>query len=213
MRRRLTCQPARRISLIQPRAAVPLAMDAKQTLDLRREHPVLLRSRAHAAPVPGVEPGGRDGIAPAEGSHAERAPLALDERERVPFRAEQNRMAFFKRACSSLSSAYSRSSCCSFASSRAGPADGAFGARPRSRPVPHVLPPLRQHERMNRQRGGDRLHLDPRLLTQSHGRELELLAVPAHRTRSRSRHPDTPASLGGSVNTSGARTFVSFSVR
>ena len=55
--------------------------------------------------------------------------------KRSLFRAAQNRMAFFRRSCSSCSSAYFRSRRLELRdlARRALPA-GAFGARPRSRP-------------------------------------------------------------------------------
>jgi len=40
-----------------------------------------------------------------------------------------------------------------------------------------VLPPLREHEGVDRERRGNRLHLDPRLLTQPDGCAFELMAV------------------------------------
>jgi len=40
-----------------------------------------------------------------------------------------------------------------------------------------VLPPLREHEGVNLECGGDGLHLNPRLLTQANGCELKLVAV------------------------------------
>ena len=46
-------------------------------------------------------------------------------------------------------------------------------------PVARILPPLGQHEGMDLQRIGDRLHLHPGLPTQSDRRQLELVAVPS----------------------------------
>ena len=40
-----------------------------------------------------------------------------------------------------------------------------------------VLPPLREHERVDRERGRDRLHVNAGFLTQPDGGELELIAV------------------------------------
>ena len=48
---------------------------------------------------------------------------------------------------------------------------------PADEALPHILPPLRQHERMDLQRSGDGLHLQPRLLTEPDRRELKLVAV------------------------------------
>ena len=48
-------------------------------------------------------------------------------------------------------------------------------------PLARVLLPLREHERVDRERGRDRLHLNPRLLTQADGRQLELVTIAPHR--------------------------------
>lgn len=119
---------------MNPWTAVALVMPREASHNLRSQVTVLFRVRAFVPPLPGVEPAARDAVAAAE--RGERAPVAegRDEGEALGFRAEQNRMAFFKRSCSSCSSAYFRSSACSWAISRAGPAGGAFGARPRNRP-------------------------------------------------------------------------------
>jgi hypothetical protein len=109
-------------------------MQMEQALDFDEQSSVLFRSRAHAAPPPRVEARRRDAVPPTERADAERDVLARDEGEDVAFRAEQNRMAFFKRSCSSLSSAYSRSSRCSCAISRAGGALAGFAGAPRKRP-------------------------------------------------------------------------------
>src|SRR3954453_15807039 len=77
--------------------------------------------------------------------------------------------------------------------------------------VLHVLPPLRDHEGMNLERGSDGLHLNPGLLTQVNGGELKLVGIPSDVTRSRSRHD--PSSLGESVHETGATSPVSCSVR
>jgi hypothetical protein len=55
------------------------------------------------------------------------------------------------------------------------------------------------------------LYLNPRLLTELDGRQLELLTVRPHRARPGSGHRDTPWRLGGSVYESGASTLVSCS--
>lgn len=52
-----------------------------------------------------------------------------------------------------------------------------FRSSPAESAVPQILSPLRQHERVDLQRSGDRLHLHPWLLTQANGRELKLVAV------------------------------------
>src|SRR5207247_11413243 len=63
-------------------------------------------------------------------------------------------------------------------------------ALPPQPPLAHRLPPPREHERVNVERGGDRLHLHPALSTQPHGGELELRTVFLNllRTRSWPRH-------------------------
>jgi hypothetical protein len=73
-----------------------------------------------------------------------------------------------------------------------------------------ILPPLREHEGMDRERRGHRLHLHPRLLTQADGRELERITTSAP-SAALIVACDAPSSLGGSVNQSGASTLVSFS--
>src|SRR5262245_40652000 len=65
-------------------------------------------------------------------------------------------------------------------------------------PFTKLLTPLRQHERVDVERLGHRLDLNPRSMTQLHRRSLELHSVPRRLLRSCSRHP-TPPWLGGSV--------------
>ena len=43
--------------------------------------------------------------------------------------------------------------------------------------LPKLLPPARQHERVNVERLGDRLHVDPRAVTELDGRAFERHAV------------------------------------
>ena len=66
---------------------------------------------------------------------------------------------------------------------------------PAQRTVADILPPLRQQERVNVERGRDRLHLEIGLLTETHGRELEVAAVLVDPTGSGPGHV-TPLSLG-----------------
>src|SRR2546422_11438278 len=54
--------------------------------------------------------------------------------------------------------------------------------------VAHLLPPPRQHERMNVECRGDRLHLHPPLTTQPHRREFELRTVFLNSLRTGTRH-------------------------
>jgi hypothetical protein len=57
-----------------------------------------------------------------------------------------------------------------------------FRSSPAESAVPQILSPLRQHEGMNRQRSSHGLHLQSRLLTESHSSQLELVAVLPHRS-------------------------------
>jgi hypothetical protein len=122
---------------VQPRTAVARVVRREASNKFCGQGPVLVRVRALAPPPPRVEAAGRDVVAAAERRDLEAFVVrdeVVDEGEAVARRALQNRMAFFRRSCSSLSSAYFRSSACSCAISRAGPDGGAFGARPRKRP-------------------------------------------------------------------------------
>lgn len=86
---------------MNPRTPVPAAMGGEQSGDLPTEFPVLLRASTHRPAAPGVEPGARDPVELAEARHREPAALGLNEGKGVGLRAEQNRMAFFRSACSS----------------------------------------------------------------------------------------------------------------
>lgn len=122
---------------VHPRAAIAFVMERKEPTDLGAQASVLERVRAVVAVAPRVEPRTRDVVPTTERCDCEPRVLGdevVDEGEDLAFRALQNRIAFFKRSCSSLSSAYFRSSACSCAISRAGPGGGAFGGRPRRRP-------------------------------------------------------------------------------
>jgi hypothetical protein len=90
--------------------------------------PVLYGVRARRTATPGVVSGGAHLKQGTEPSHGVLVPLGVDERERVSFRVAQNRMAFFKRACSSCRRACARSSAWSLRISRGG---GSFTAVPR----------------------------------------------------------------------------------
>ncbi len=107
-------EPARVVQeLIEAWAAAAFLMHNKETFDLRREEAVLSRMGTLTAPTPGIEAGGCHSVAPAERRDAEVRALRVDEGERVAFRAEQNRMAFFRSSCSSCNSACAFSSACS----------------------------------------------------------------------------------------------------
>jgi hypothetical protein len=71
-------------------------------------NPVLPHARTRRPPAPRIEPCPRDREEPTQTRHAERFVFLIDEREDVGFRAEVNRMSFFKSACSSLRSACAR---------------------------------------------------------------------------------------------------------
>ena len=73
----------------------------------------------------------------------------------------------------------------------------AFGnaTRPRKYAVARFLPPPRQHERVNLQRVGHRLHLDARQLTELHSLEFELQAVLTDFHRTQRRGIQTPPSV------------------
>lgn len=133
-----TADPAGDYELpMESRTAVALLVLCKAANDFGGQRPVLDRVCAFAALPPRVEAARRDVVAAAERSDFEAFVLRdemLDEGEDIALRALQNRMAFFRRSCSSLSSAYFRSRVCNCAISRAGPAGGAFRGWPRSRP-------------------------------------------------------------------------------
>src|SRR5258705_929796 len=75
-----------------------------------------------------------------------------------------------------------------------------------------ILPPLREHERMDLKRGSDGLHLNPGLVTQANGGELKLVGVASDFPGPSSWH-NTSSLLGESVHESGASSLVRFSVR
>jgi len=122
---------------MQARTAVAPVMRGEAPPNLRSQRPVLDRVRAFPPLAPGVEPAGRDVVATTERRDAVAFVLrdeVVDEGEAFARCAAQNRIAFFRRSCSSCSAAYLRSSAWSCASSRVTPAGAACGARPRSRP-------------------------------------------------------------------------------
>ena len=120
--------------LMQAWTSVAPVVQGKQAHDLVAEGPVLLCMRARPATTPGIEARPRHAKGAAQGRHAVLRPMRRDEGEDVAFRAEQNRMAFFRRSCSCSSCAYFRSSACSCLSSRTGAGGGAAGGFPRNRP-------------------------------------------------------------------------------
>ena len=108
--------------------AVGPAVLLEEPLNPPLQLPVLRRVSTLGSLPPGVVAGPRDAVHRTEPRHPEFAPLRVDEREDVGFRVAQNRMAFFKRACSSCKSAWARSS----AWSRRIPAAAAASPRPRA---------------------------------------------------------------------------------
>src|SRR6266853_4068336 len=69
---------------------------------------------------------------------------------------------------------------------------------PAEDPVAHCLPPPRQHERVNVERRGHRLHLHPALPAEAHRGELELRTVFLDLLRTGAWHRHSRW-LGGSV--------------
>jgi hypothetical protein len=117
--------------------AIPLLMPREEPNDLRGQVAILVRVRAGFPSAPRVEPTRRDSIAAAERGDVVAFVLRdemVDEGEPLALRAAQNRMAFFKRSCSSSSAAYLRSRACNCAISRAGLGGSAVLARPFNRP-------------------------------------------------------------------------------
>jgi hypothetical protein len=110
-------------------------MDARCSIAAaaRREHGTdpLQQSRivagmaARPPALPGVKAGARHSVASAQGRYPAAIPLRRDEREDGALRAEQNRMAFFRSSCSSLSNAYRAFSSASCCTSRCSSAAGA----------------------------------------------------------------------------------------
>ena len=94
----------------EPGTAVHAGVRVKRARDDREELPVLLRVRAGPASGPRVVAGAGDAVERTESGQGERFALRVDERERFPLGSEQNRIAFFRSACSVCSRACSRSS-------------------------------------------------------------------------------------------------------
>ena len=93
-------------------------MGGEAATNFRGQRPVLVCVRTLVSAAPRIEPAPCDAVAPTERRDFELNVVAVrdevgDEGEPLAFRALQNRMAFFKRSCSALSSAYFRSRACS----------------------------------------------------------------------------------------------------
>lgn len=93
---------------IHPRTPIRPAAALEDRTHLFEQYPVLPRVRARRPLPPRVVPRSRHAKEPTEPRHTEPRPFLIDERERVGFRAEVNRMSFFSSACSSTSNACAR---------------------------------------------------------------------------------------------------------
>ena len=95
-----------------------------------------------------------------------------------PFARNRTGWLFLRGRAPLGAAAYFRSSCCRLCESRASaPPVGGLRRAPAQAAVARVLPPLREHEGVDLERGRDGLHLDPGLLTQPDRGELKLVAV------------------------------------
>src|SRR5688572_2843292 len=103
---------------MNPRASISPTALLEQSTNLFQPDPVLCPACTLAALLPRVIPSSRNVIERTQPFHWERSSLALDEGEDVRFRAEQNRMAFFRSSCSCCNNACARSSACRRLSSR-----------------------------------------------------------------------------------------------
>src|SRR5215471_3678028 len=101
-----------------PRTAIGAAAALEDRLDLVEQYPVLLAPGTLAAAAPRIVARPRDAIQRAHAFQAQPCSLAVDEFEDLRLRAEENRMAFFKSWCSTLSIACSRLRLCRALSSR-----------------------------------------------------------------------------------------------
>src|SRR4029453_16408464 len=86
---------------IQPWTAIRPPTPLEDRTHLLEQFPVLPLTPTLRPPTPRVEPRSRHAKQPAQPRHSERFPFLGDEREDGGFRAEVNRMSFFKSACSS----------------------------------------------------------------------------------------------------------------
>ena len=97
--------------VMDSRTAIEAAALAVDRLDLRSERFVFEAAATAAASFPCVVAGAGHAVDSTQRLYFVFFPVLLDEREDFSFRSEQNRMAFFSRACSSLRMACSFSSC------------------------------------------------------------------------------------------------------
>ena len=117
--------PLRAQRALDAGTAVGPAVLLEEPLNAPLQLPVLRCVSTLGSLPPRVVAGPGDAVHCTEPRHRVGAPLRVDEREDVSFRVAQNRMAFFKRACSSCRSACARSSAWSRRISRGG---GSFTA-------------------------------------------------------------------------------------
>ena len=104
---------------VDARASVRATAARKDRSDLLEHRRILAVARARAPLAPRVVARAGHGVERAQALHGEPLALSVDEREDLRLRAEENRMAFFKSACSSFSIACSRLRTCSCLISRA----------------------------------------------------------------------------------------------
>src|SRR5216117_206334 len=126
--------PLRAQRALDARTAVGAAVLLEESLNPPLQLPVLRRAGTLGALSPSVVAGPRDAVYRTEPRHRVIAPVRVDEREDVSFRVAQNRMAFFRRACSSCRNACARSSSCNRRISRGGATWTAAPRFPRSCP-------------------------------------------------------------------------------
>jgi hypothetical protein len=196
--------------VMHTRTAVPIGVLDEDARNLREQAPVLFRVHTSWAMTPSVQPTARHPIVSTELRHGERRvgrELRVDEGELVCLRAEQNRMAFFKRACSCCRSACAFSSAWSCLISRTGPGGGAGCARPRR------IPSRASFRHLDSMKGWIS-NAPATVFTCIPGCRLNRTAVSLNSSlyRRTVRGPDrgmTPPSLGRSVYGTGASTLVS----
>lgn len=88
---------------MDPRTAIGAMARVEQTANLALQSAILARVPARLAPPPSVIAAPSDPQLFAEPPDREPVPLLIDEREDIALRSEQNRIAFFRSSCSSLS--------------------------------------------------------------------------------------------------------------
>ena len=84
----------------EPRAPVGAAVGAEQPFNAAKENPVLFLVGARSPTAPRVVASAGDPVQRTESGQRVRVAVPVDERERFTLGSEQNRIAFFRRACS-----------------------------------------------------------------------------------------------------------------